>query len=32
MRRSRRLITALCIAAALLLPLGAQLHALARMR
>jgi hypothetical protein len=29
MRRSRRLITALCIAAALLLPLGAQLHALA---
>lgn len=28
-RRSRRLITSLCIAAALLLPLGAQLHALA---
>ena len=27
--RSRRLITALCIAAALLLPLGAELHALA---
>ena len=28
-RRSRRLVTSLCIAAALLLPLGAQLHALA---
>jgi hypothetical protein len=27
-RRGRRLITSLCIAAALLLPLGAQLHAL----
>jgi hypothetical protein len=27
-RRARRLITSLCVAAALLLPLGAQLHAL----
>jgi hypothetical protein len=30
-RPGRRLITALCIAAALLLPLGAELHALAHV-